>query len=240
MDLAEGGGTCWNIIEWESPSQAREYIPADAQFLPERAGGYSAVHLVEIIEPSVPAFSTIETYQTTHIAGIIYSMTMQSRGTSSNVLAYSTDIYSVDLSQSDGLGSQQFTRTGSHTSGGIYSASMTPTIAGTYTMTVDMTNGYTVTVPGIQTEVSGSPFSVTVFPGQVDPLKCYTDLTGSPTETAAVAYDFSINFVDIWDNLHYQTMTDDLAGGMTVTVTADYVNHDNWLSPIGVDDDPNW
>ena len=27
---------------------------------------------------------------------------------------------------------------------------------------------------------------------------------------------------------------------MTVTVVADYVNHDNYPSPIGVADDPNW
>lgn len=70
-------------------------------------------------------------------------MTMQSRSDAGVALGYSDDNYSVDLSRSDGGGTEQLTTTGSHTSNGRYSASMTPTIAGDYTMTVDMTNAYT-------------------------------------------------------------------------------------------------
>lgn len=93
-------------------------------------------------------------------------MTMQSRSDVGNALSYATDSYSVDLSRSDGGGTEQHTTVGSHTISGLYSASIaTPTIAGVYTMTVDMTNAYTALVPGIQTEVSGSPFTVTVVPG---------------------------------------------------------------------------
>ena len=81
---------------------------------------------------------------------------------------------------------------------------------------------------------------VRVFPGQIDALKCFTDVTGTPLTQASVTFSFTISFVDIWDNLHYETLSDELAAGMTVTVVADYVNHDNYPSPIGVADDPNW
>ena len=71
-------------------------------------------------------------------------------------------------------------------------------------------------------------------------MQCYTDIPVSPTETASITYDFSIQFVDLWGNEHYLTMTDDIVAGMKVSVTAVYVNHDNWPSPIGVLDDPDW
>ena len=89
--------------------------------------------------------------------------------------------------------------------------------------------------------MSGSPYTVTVYPGEVDPAQCYTDLSGSLTSMAGVAFTFKIQFVDLWGNLHYLTMTDDIAAGLSVACRADYVNHDNWPSSIDVDDSPaNW
>ena len=35
-------------------------------------------------------------------------------------------------------------------------------------------------------------------------------------------------------------MTDDLEAGMTVQADAEYNNHDEWTSPIEVEDDPHW
>ena len=55
-----------------------------------------------------------------------------------------------------------------------------------------------------------------------------------------MAYTFTISFKDLWSNLHYQTLTDELTAGMVVTVTATYVNHDNYPSPISVADLTNW
>lgn len=46
--------------------------------------------------------------------------------------------------------------------------------------------------------------------------------------------------MDIWGNLHYQTLQDELDEGMDVRVTATWVNHDNYLSPILVPDMDNW
>ena len=35
-------------------------------------------------------------------------------------------------------------------------------------------------------------------------------------------------------------MQDEIDAGMTTVVEASYDNHDEWISPIGVEDDPNW
>ena len=44
----------------------------------------------------------------------------------------------------------------------------------------------------------------------------------------------------MWDNLHYQTLTDELSAGMVITVKAVYIDHNNYPSNIGVADDPDW
>ena len=44
---------------------------------------------------SIPGTSTVETYQTTHIAGTPYTMTMQSRDSYGNTKDSTSDIYSV-------------------------------------------------------------------------------------------------------------------------------------------------
>lgn len=64
-----------------------------------------------------------------------------------------------------------------HSSNGLYEASVTPLIGGEYTVTVHMTNDYTV-ASGVATEISGSPFIVTILPGEVYPPLCYTDISG--------------------------------------------------------------
>lgn len=58
-----------------------------------------------------------------------------------------------------------YSTTATHTSSGQYVASLTPEIAGDYTMSVSMTNAFTATMSGIATEISGSPYSVTVYAG---------------------------------------------------------------------------
>ena len=106
-------------------------------------------------------------------------------------------------------------------------------------MTVKMTNSYTTLNTWLPTELNGSPFTVTVFPGLVDPTLCYSDVPkfDLPELTANAVFNYKINFVDKYGNLHFQTMTDD---GLIVVVKADYNNHDDWPSPIGVADFDDW
>ena len=78
-----------------------------------------------------------------------------------------------------------------------------------------------------------------MWPYTIDPAACYTDIAFDTIEAGA-SYDFIISFVDMWSNLHYQTLQDELDAGMAVTVTADYQNHDKWLSLIGIEDVTDW
>ena len=64
-----------------------------------------------VIIDSDPSQSTIETFTTTHIAGELYKMTIQSRDTLGDPLDSTFDAYSVMLTRSDGGGSQQLTTT---------------------------------------------------------------------------------------------------------------------------------
>ena len=64
--------------------------------------------------------STVVTSYATHIAGEIYTMTMHSLDSYGNVLDASGDIYSVQLTRSDGIGSEQMTNTAIYQSAGLY------------------------------------------------------------------------------------------------------------------------
>ena len=72
-------------------------------------------------------------------------------------------------------------------------------------MTVTMTNVYTAHFPSVPTTISGSQFKVFVYPGLVNPSLCYSDVPSSNIleQTANVAYNFKIYFVDFYGNLHF-------------------------------------
>ena len=188
---------------------------------------------------SDPELCKIQTFTTAHIAGELYTLTIQSRDGNGNPLDSTFDVYTVQLTRTDGGGTQQLTTTAVYqpASGGIYKAFLTPTIAGRYKMTVSIANAYTTTYPSISTNIIGSPFFLTVYPGLVDPNLCYSDVPLLSIQTANVAFTYKIYFVDLYGNLHYQTMIDD---ALTVVVKADYKNHDDWSSPIGVADFADW
>ena len=64
------------MIQWSSPSQAKQYIPESALFIHERSGGSEAVYDVEVIEPSITKKSTIETSPSCITLGNSYTIQM--------------------------------------------------------------------------------------------------------------------------------------------------------------------
>ena len=58
----------------------------------------------------------------THIAGHLYTMTMQSRDFNGNTIDSPSDDYVAKLTRSDGKGFEQLTTTGVYQSGGLYKA----------------------------------------------------------------------------------------------------------------------
>lgn len=193
---------------------------------------------------SVPAISTVEAASaTTGTAGVPFDIELQSRQQDSTINddPSDPDIYTVTLTcGTDTV--PTYTETATLSARGVYRATMTATIADTYTVSVHLTNAYTATSSAIPTEISGSPFTLTVIPGQIDPVQCYTDMPSSPTMGAGTSFDFSIWFVDLWGNLHTaSTLENELSlGGYIVDSNTVYDNHDDWFSPIGVPDIPDW
>lgn len=117
-----------------------------------------------------------------------------------------------------------------------YDADFTLTLGGTYTITAHLSNAYTSQDGTIPTEINGSPDTVTVYPGAIDPLQCYTNVASPtiPFQASNTQFDFTINFADSWGNLHTTTIS-----GVTVTSTATYNNLFKWGSSIGVPDYPD-
>ena len=79
-----------------------------------------------------------------------------------------------------------------------------------------------------------------MHPGEIDSSLCFTSVSGSPITEASFTTTYTIQFVDLWSNEHYYTLTDELNAGMVVTVVGDYVHHNNYLSPIDIPDLTDW
>ena len=88
-------------------------------------------------------------------------------------------------------------------------------------------------------ELIGSPFSAVIYPGEVKSALCSTSVTASDILQlrAGITYFFTITFRDIYNNLHYQTLSDD---DVKVDILATYVNHNEWPSPISIADSTDW
>jgi hypothetical protein len=68
-----------------------------------------------------PATSSFVSAPTTHIAGEVYTNTIQSRDTFNNDATFTTtDSYSITFTRSDGGGSELLTTTAIHQSAGVY------------------------------------------------------------------------------------------------------------------------
>ena len=115
----------------------------------------------------MPSHFTIEsTDAITHTApNDPYTVTLQIWDANSVTFDTGSDTIVVTFTHTDSEGGEVVTLTtpATHLSSGLYSASVTPTVLGAYTVTVTMTIGDTATSFDIPTEVSGSPFTVTVI-----------------------------------------------------------------------------
>ena len=123
-------------------------------------------------------------------------MTIESRDANNIILDTIFDVYSVKLTRSDGGGSEQYTATAFYQSAGLYKAELTPTVAGRYTMTVNIANDYTISNPSLSTEIIGSPFTITV---DSDPEKNSIE-TFADTHIAGNLYEMTIQSRDANNN----------------------------------------
>ena len=76
-----------------NPNQKKEWIPNEYLFYPERV--QSKVITVKDWNPSIPNKSAIVSKQENHIAGIPYSMAIQSRNVNNQISDSKNDVYRV-------------------------------------------------------------------------------------------------------------------------------------------------
>lgn len=116
-----------------------------------------------------------------------------------------------------------------------------PQIAGRYTVSVKLWDNRIkindeVVTPNYY-DIKGSPFDLEVLPGEISPSKSFTTVTAEAISqmVAGTTYRFTTQLVDIYGIL--------LIGGentQEIEIRANYLNHDEWPSPIGVADMTDW
>jgi len=99
-------------------------------------------------------------------------------------------------------------------------ASFIPLYKGTYSLSITLIN----------ISISGSPFTITVLPGAIDPTNCTSTLSSSNTISAGKTLFFTITAYDLYKNLITT------GGEKYISIYAKYLNSDNYASPIGISD----
>lgn len=109
-----------------------------------------------------------------------------------------------------------------------------PQIAGEYLVAVKL---WSVDITAAPAHISGSPYAVTVRPGEISSAKSFTSINQADLLTfeAGITYLFSLQMVDIYGNLLIDGNAE-----TEVEILATYENHSNWPSPIGIVDLENW
>jgi len=102
IEFAEGGGNAHWYLYWASPWIGMAIVPSGYLWSPQRVG--DNVNTVEVQTFSLPNKCTFSSAPTTHIAGQVYSVTVQSRDSSSVALGTTSDSYSITFTRSDGGG----------------------------------------------------------------------------------------------------------------------------------------
>ena len=146
---------------------------------------------MEIFPTSVPAVSDVVNGPPSVFVEDTYTVTMQSKNMAGVAHDVDSDTYTVVFS--DGI-SETFTETAIDQGSGLHSASFTPTLIGTYTVTINLTNDYTDTDSSILTQINGSGYTVVVYPGPIVVSKCYynNQITTIPEQVAGVSYEFNV------------------------------------------------
>ena len=83
----------------------------------------------------------------------------------------------------------------------------------------------------------GSPFTATVYPGEVKPSLSTTTIDGADISAieAGIIYFLTLQAIDIYGTLNYQSKPD-----LDISILVVYENHDTWPSPIGIPDASDW
>ena len=168
MTYYDGYGFASAYVWWNPNNTGNVIIPASAFFHGSKVK--STAYEVEIFPTSVPAVSEVVNGPPSVFVEDTYTVTMQSKNMAGVANDMDSDTYTVVFS--DGI-SETFTETAIDQGSGLHSASFTPTLIGTYTVTINLTNDYTDTDSSIPTQINGSGYTVVVYPAPVSPSDSY-------------------------------------------------------------------
>ncbi len=213
-------------LYWTSLSRPKEIIPPVYLYYPKRVAA-SPYNIVINKGPSIAITSTAYgDGLKSATAGKLAYIHIQSRNEVGEIIDNSDDNYELHFSGPDGTTTGDFYITGVYVSNGLYLAQYVPQIAGVYTLTITL----------LSQPIKDSPFTVKIIPGEVSPANCITTLGLGPlTATAGMTRFFTITTYDVYNNKEVQSYDD-----TEVEILAQYVDHDDYQSPIAVPDLANW
>ena len=228
LRFVEGTGAARMFVEWSSPSDSTQRrVPDLAFWSTQRIQGVTDI---VIAAASTPADSTLESSP----AGgsiVVYNTatyTMQSRSASNTAQPTEDDVYTVKLTCNDALcGNTEYTTTATHTTGGLYSADLTPSVGGTYDVLITMENAYTAAEPSVSTIISDDLTLVVTNPATVpnssdDSLSLTViDDTTVPSACTVVASDTAGDIVRPTGSTFTYTMQSKSSDGRDQAVTDD-------------------
>ena len=156
-------------VEWSSPSDndIQKMVPDAAFWSTQR---FDCGNDIVIAATSTPTDSTLESSPVgvSILVDTTATYTMQSRSASDTAQPTENDVFTVKLTCNDALcGSTEYTTTATHTTGGLYSADLNPSVGGTYDVLITMENAYTAAESSASTTVSDNLTLVVVNPATV-------------------------------------------------------------------------
>jgi len=169
-------------MEWSSARIPREVIDPKYLYYSERVGNTSTpkgVFTVEVAKgPSIAPKSTIiSTVQLLTVVKLSQS-TFQSRDTYSSKLDNNIDMYVITFSGPDGTTAGNLSFNAVYQSAGLYLVQYV----------LEKSGGYDVTITQNSKAIIGSPYKVTVQPGEIKAINCFTS-TGTPAAEFPVGTD---------------------------------------------------
>ena len=217
-------------IYWENTGLPKQIIPKDNLFYYEIVPNSPYDVEVKSEKGYAPNCEATGDGLSKAYVGIDATFTIQSKDVVNNAIAYNGDVYTVTLTGPGATTTGDVTGTVTYdtvANSGIYNAKYSPTKPGEYKLSIKLGS----------TEIKDSPFNVIVHIGEPSAIKSKIVGISSPTQgTAGITTTFNIDLYDALENKYDSDPEDD----PYITVLAEFQDSNDYISPLGVSDLPNW
>ena len=205
LEYVETRGTSLIQLYWQSDSIAKQIIPSTYLYN-ELYSDTTPFLLVANPAATNPAYCTVTGGYASAVVGVAETITLQAKDQFGNLQLGIFEDFSVKLTSADLATTVVGTVT--WTSNGVYTATYTLAVAGTYSMKITVTPFGTTT----PLEIAGSPFAVICTTSSTAPAKTLLSGTGITQAVAGVIAVFTITTADANGNVR-------TSGGDTISVS---------------------